>query len=515
MSDSKDKTGRRPGGEKPPGFLFRAFAPLLTVGLSACAVGPNFHPPAPPKVALTPEKLPAMTVAAGGVAQQYRSGADISGDWWTLYHSPELNALIKAGLEHSPTLAASQQTLIEAEETVRAEQGGLLPSLSGSYQATREQVSPAELASFGAGSQASTTSIAPFTLYNADLNVSYSPDVFGGVRRQIESDAAQADYQRDELEAAYLTLTSNIVTSAIGEASLLAQIDATNKVIAAEQQELSILTTQMKLGGVAQAQVLQQQATLASTEATLPPLQAQLAQTRNQLAVYVGAFPGDFHEADFTLAGLTLPQDLPVSLPSAVVAQRPDIQAASAQLHTATANLGIADANLLPQFTLSAQLGHEALTSGTLFTPQTLVWSLVAGVTQPLFEGGTLTARRKAALAALRVAGAQYQETVLSAFQNVADALQVLQYDALTLAAAQEAEDAAASSLAVTTAQYKLGGQPFTAVLTAQTTYQNAAIAEVKAAASRLSDTAALYQALGGGWWHREDVAGSCCGIIP
>ena len=497
------------------GFLPRAGVPLLTVGLSACAVGPNFHQPKPPDVALTPEKLPTATVAADGVAQRYLSGADISGDWWTLFHSPELNALIDAALAHNPTLQESQQTLVEAEETVRAEQGGLLPSISGGFQAEREKVSSAELASFGVAGAASTTNIAPFTLYNADLNISYAPDVFGGLRRQIESDAAQADYERDELEASYLTLTSNIVTASITQASLRAQIDATNKVIAAERQVLAIRTTQAGLGGAAQAQVLQEQATLDAAEATLPPLQSQLAQTRNELAVYVGTFPGDFHEADFTLADLTLPQDLPVSLPSAIVAQRPDIQAAAAQLHEASAHLGVATANMLPQISLSAQIGHEALSSGALFTPQTLVWSLVVGVTQPLFEGGTLTTRRKAALAALRAAGAQYQSTVLSAFQNVADALQVLQYDATTLAAAQAAEDAAASSLAVTEAQYKLGGQPFTAVLNAQVTYQNAAINEVKAAAARLTDMAALYQAMGGGWWHREDVAARCCGIMP
>ncbi len=501
---------------KPTGFLLRVCAPLLTAGLSACAVGPDFHQPRPPAVALTPVTLPAATVAVDGKVQVFHVGADLSGDWWSLYHSTELNALINAAFAHNPTLQASQQTLIEAEETVRAEQGGLFPSLSAGFQATREKVSSAEFASFGAtGPTATAETIPPFTLYNADLNISYAPDVFGLVRRQIESAAAQADYQRDELEAAYLTLTSNIVTASIGEASLRAQIEATDKVIAAERQELSILTTQVGLGGAAQAQVLQEQATLAAAEATLPPLQSQLAQMRDELAVYVGAFPGDFHEADFTLAALTLPPDLPVSLPSAIVAQRPDIQAAAAQLHTASANLGVADANLLPQFTLTAQLGREALSGGTLFTPQSLVWSLVAGATQPLFEGGTLTARRKAALAALRAAGAQYQATVLAAFQNVADALQILQYDAMTLAAAQAAEDAAANSLAVTTAQYKLGGQPFTAVLTAQTTYQNAAIAEVKAAAARLADSAALYQALGGGWWHRQDVASSCCGIIP
>jgi NodT family efflux transporter outer membrane factor (OMF) lipoprotein len=500
---------------KPTGFLLRACASLLTACLSACAVGPDFHQPRPPAVALTPSHLPVATLVADGKAQHFHIGADIAGDWWSLYHSTELNALIDTALAHNPSLQASQHTLIQAEETVRAQQGGLFPSLSAGFQVSREKVSAAQFASFGATNQATTADIPPFTLYNTDLTVSYAPDVFGGVRRQIESAAAQADYQRDELEAAYLTLTSNIVTAAVTEASLRAQIDATNKVIDAERRVLAILTTQVGLGGAAQAQVLQEQATLFAAEATLPPLQSQLAQTRNQLATYVGTFPGAFHEADFTLADLTLPQDLPVSLPSAIVAQRPDIQAAAAQLHTASANLGIATANLLPQFTLSAQIGHEALSSGTLFTPQTLLWSLVAGVTQPLFEGGTLTAQRKASLAALRAAGSQYQATVLSAFQNVADALQILQYDAMTLAASQAAETAAADSLAVTEAQYQLGAQPFTAVLTAQTTYQNAAIAEVRAAAARLADTAALYQALGGGWWHRQDVASACCGIIP
>ena len=234
--------------------------------------------------------------------------------------------------------------------------------------------------------------------------------MFGGVRRQIESLAAQAEYQRDELEAAYLTLTANIVTTAITEASLRAQIEATHKVIAAEQQELAILTTQVSLGGVAQAHVLKEQATLAASEATLPPLQSELAQTRNQLAAYVGAFPGNFHEADFALDALALPQNLPVSLPSAIVAQRPDIQAAAAQLHAATANLGVADANMLPQFSLSAQFGQEALDTGTLFTPQTSGLEPGRPALRSRFSrAARCRPRRKAALAALRAAGAQYQ----------------------------------------------------------------------------------------------------------
>jgi NodT family efflux transporter outer membrane factor (OMF) lipoprotein len=503
---------------KPTGFLFRSVSQAALLAAASCAVGPNYHAPAPPAPASI--TLPAQTEAASGEAQIFVSGADIFGDWWRLFHSPELNSLIDASLAHNPTLQASQQTLIEAQENVRAEQGSFLPSLSGSFQAERERVSSASSASFGAGASAANNigTVPPFALYNATLSVSYNPDVFGGVRRQVESLQAQSDYQRYELEAAYLSLTANIVTAAVTEASLNGQIQATMQIIAAEQKQLDILNRQFALGGVARANIISEQATLASTEAALPPLQSQLAQIRNQLADYVGTFPADFHEADFTLADLNLPQSLPASLPSALVSQRPDIAAAAAQLHQASANVGVATANMLPQISLSADVGHNALTTASLFTPQTLVWSLVAGITQPIFEGGTLDARRKSAIAAFRAAGAQYQATVLSAFQNVADALQILQFDAQTLNAADLAATASASSLAVTQSQYQLGGQPFTAVLTAQANYQNAVINQVKAQAARLSDTAALFQALGGGWWHRADVspaAAQCCGIIP
>ncbi|MBU6448598.1 MAG: efflux transporter outer membrane subunit [Rhodospirillales bacterium] len=499
---------------KPLGFRNGVCLAALSFVLAGCAVGPDYHHPAAPNVTLTPQPLPSSTVKAGRLAQNFVPGADIPGDWWHLFQSPQLDALIAGAFENNPNLAAAQDTLLEAEQNVRAAQGSLLPTLSGSFGVQRDKGSGAGLAAFGNGS-AGETSLPAYTLYNASLSVSYSLDVFGGERRQIENIEAQSEYQRWELEAAYLTLTSNIVTAAVNEASLNAQIQATQALIADEQQLLSILQTQASLGGVAQAQVLQQQATLAQQEAALPPLESQLAQAQNQLAAYAGQFPGNFHLRSFTLDDLALPQDIPISLPSAIVAQRPDIAAAAAQLHEASANVGVADANLLPQIKLTAEVGHESLTPDTLFTPQTLLWNMVAGITQPIFEGGQLLAQRKAAIAALRVAGAQYQSTVISAFQNVADALAALQYDAQTLAAAEEAETAAAQSLTVTQAQYKLGGQPFSSVLTAEVTYQNALVAKVKARAARLSDTAALYQALGGGWWHRQDVTVQCCGMIP
>jgi NodT family efflux transporter outer membrane factor (OMF) lipoprotein len=505
---------------KPTGFRRRLAALTVPLMASACAVGPNYHQPAAPALpSYTPDPLPPKTVAADGEAQTFVFGADISGQWWTLFHSAELNRLIDTGLANNPTLEASQQTLIEAEENERAEQGAFFPSLSGSFQGERTRISSAELASAGdtGAASAGSVTVPPFALYNATLSVSYSPDVFGGIRRQVESLQAQTDYEQFELEAAYLTLTANIVTAAVTEASYRAQIDATNQIIAADQRQLAILNTQVSLGGVPKANLLSERASLETEQATLPPLESALAQTRNELADYVGAFPPNFHEADFTLASLHLPGDLPVSLPSDLVNQRPDIQAAAAQLHEASAAVGVATANMLPQISLTADVGHEALNTATLFTPQTLMWSLVGGITQPIFEGGELDAKRKASIAALRASGAQYQATVLSAFQNVANALQALQYDAATLQAAQLAEQEAGKSLAVTQDQYQLGGQPFTAVLTAQATYQNDVIARVRAQAARLTDTAALFQALGGGWWHRNDLAPgaqNCCDVF-
>jgi len=504
---------------KPTGFRLTGIWVAVPLLLSGCAVGPNYHQPAAPAVpGYTAAALPASTQAVDGQAQNFVSGADISGEWWTMYHSPELNGLIDTALANSPTLQAAQQTLIQAEETERAQTGTLLPTLSGSFNDTRSRISSAELESSGQLPSGSDFTVAPYTLYNASLSVSYALDLWGGGRREVESLAAQSEYERYELEAAYLTLTANIVTAAVTEASYHAQIDATEKIIAAEQKQLDILNTQFSLGGVPKANLLSEQATLSSAQASLPPLQAALANERNQLADYVGTFPADFKVDDFTLDSLHLPDNLPVSLPSALVNQRPDIQAAAAQLHEATATVGVQTAAMLPQITLTADVGHEGLNTASLFTPQNLLWSLAAGATQPIFEGGELDAKRLAAVAALKSSAAQYQSTVLTAFQNVADALQNLQYDADTLQSAELAEQSSAKSLAVTQDQVQLGAQPFTAELTAQTSYQNAVIARVKAQAARLSDTAALFQALGGGWWHREDVAPpaeNCCGILP
>jgi NodT family efflux transporter outer membrane factor (OMF) lipoprotein len=426
---------------------------------------------------------------------------DIPGQWWTLFQSAELNQLIERALKNNPTLQAAQASLRQANENVAAQRGALFPSISANYQAQRARASAAE---FGLP-QISSGYL--YTLNSASVNVSYTLDAFGGVRREIEAMQAQADYARFALEASYLTLTANVVTATIAEASLRAQIAAIEDIVRAQQMQLDITQLRVHAGGASRADVLLQQATLQATLATLPPLRTQLAQQRNLLSTYVGSLPADYAGAEFDLDSLSLPTDLPVSLPSKFVEQRPDVRQYSALLHQATAQIGVATANLLPQLTLTGNYGGDAVKFADMFSPASIVWSLAGSVTQPIFKGGQLVHQRRAAVAAAQEAAANYKATVLVAFQNVSDSLYALQGDADALAAETTAERSAAGSLELVQAQYKAGGASFLQVLAAEQTYQSAAVALVKSRAQRYADTAALFQALGGGWWNRADVA--------
>jgi NodT family efflux transporter outer membrane factor (OMF) lipoprotein len=482
------------------------------LALSACAVGPNFKaPPAPPTAGFAPPGSVATETASapipGGEAQRFVDGLDIPGQWWTLFKSPELNALIERGLAHSPTLDAAQAALREAYETTAAERGSYYPSVSGQYQAEREKSSGA---AFGLPQVGSLL----YTLNSASVNVSYTLDAFGGIRRQVESLQAQADYERFALEASYLSLTANIVTAAVTEASLRAQITATEDIARSQQAQLDITRRRVTAGGASQTDVLSQLATLQNTLASLPALKSQLAQERNQLAAYVGDFPADYQGAQFTLDSLTLPGDLPVSLPSKLVEQRPDVRQYAELLHQATAQIGVATANMLPQLTLSGSFGGTAGKFSDIFGSSANVWSLVGGITQPLFKGGQLNHQRRAAVAAAQEAAANYQSTVITAFQNVSNTLYALQGDADALAAETTAERTAAQSLQLVQAQFRSGAASHLQVLTAEQSYQTALVSLVKARAQRYADTAALFQALGGGWWNRTDLAASssdCC----
>ena len=492
--------------------IIRAAA-LATV-LAGCAVGPDFHPLQPPaSTRFTEAALPDHTVAAatdGGSAQRLTPDRDIQGAWWELFHSPQIAALVTRALKANPDVAAAQATLRQARETMRAEQGALFPQVSASGEFQRQRES---LAGFGFGSGSST-----FSLYTGALNVSYTLDAFGGIRRQIEQLNAEAEYQRFELEATDLTLVANLINAAITEASLQEQIDTTHDIIRADTDALNLTRQRFELGGVSQVDVLQQQSLLDSQVATLPGLRKQLQQTRNQLAVYLGGRPEQYATPTLDLATLTLPADLPVSLPSRLVEQRPDIRAYEALLHSATASVGVATANMLPQISLTGSYGRDGIDPSSLFTPAGIVWSIAASIAQPIFEGGTLSARRRAAQAALDVAAAQYSSTVNTAFQNVANALVAVERDAETLQASLAAQRTSAASLAVARSQYSAGAGTYLNVLTSEQTDFSSRLNLITARAARFTDTVALFQALGGGWWHRADVdpkVAQCCGVLP
>ena len=486
----------------------RPFISLKTIFLSlalaaGCAVGPDFQRPTAPAVkGYTPQPLPAQTTSVevkGGEAQRFVHDLDIPGQWWTLFHSNALNELIEQALKANPDLESAKAALRVALETLYAQQGAFFPSVEVNYIPSRQKTAGV-LASLLANNNYI------FSLHTAQVAVYYAPDVFGGLRRQVESLRAQADSQRFQLEAAYLTLTSNVGAAVIQEAALRGQIAATKQIIEIQRQTLGLLKRQFELGQVAVLDVAAQEAALAQNEAALPPLEKQLAQQRDLLSRLAGRFPCEAITAKFELSSLQLPQDLPVSLPSKLVEQRPDVRSAEEQLHSASAEIGVAIANRLPNITLSANLGSTATAINQLFAGGTGFWSLAGLITQPIFQGGTLLHRQRAAEAAYDQAAAQYRSTVLTAFQNVADTLHAIQSDAEAVKAATAAERAAAKSLSIARHRLELGDISYLGLLNAEQTYQQAEIALVQAQANRYADTVALFQALGGGWWNRSDA---------
>jgi NodT family efflux transporter outer membrane factor (OMF) lipoprotein len=440
----------------------------------------------------------ASAAVAAGAAQHFVPGGDIAADWWRLFHSEPLNTLVEQALLANPTLPAAQAALRQALENVAAQRGSYYPSVSAGFDASRNLTPTRAL------SPASASGNPYYSLITPQLSVSFVPDVFGANSRAVESLQAQADDQRFMLEATRLTLTSNVVAGAIQEASLRGQIKVTEDIVHVESDLLTILNKQQSLGQTAGADVAAQEATLAQAQQLLPPLQKQLAQQRDALTELAGRFPSEEIAQTFDLASLQLPVDLPLSLPSDLVRQRPDVLQAEANLHAASANIGQAVAARLPQIILTAQAGNSANSVATLFTPGTNFWTLAGGVTTPVFEGFALMHKQRAAQAAFDQAAAQYRSTVLMAFQNVADSLRALQSDADGLRAAAASERAAARSLDIVRTQLQLGQVAYLALLNAENTDAQTRLALVQAQALRLADTAALFQALGGGWWHRS-----------
>jgi NodT family efflux transporter outer membrane factor (OMF) lipoprotein len=472
--------------------------------MTGCAVGPDFKPPHAPEVSdYTASPLPAAVTATdvpGGDPQRFTRGSDISADWWTLFHSASLNQLIADSLANNHDLKAAQAALSVARENVLAQRGVYFPSVTASFDATRqkqsEQIAPAL-----------NSNAFLYNLFTPQVSVSYVPDVFGLNRRTVESLQAQAEEARFQMLATYTTLTANVVVAAVQAASLRMQVEATRQLIDINSKMLHILQYQLDKGYANRLDVAAQESQLAQVEATLPPLLKQSEQQGDLLAVLCGRFPSQATAETFDLSSLQLPQDLPVSLPSDLVAQRPDVLQAEANLHDASAKIGIATANRLPNFVLTANAGSSAAAINQLFNSGTGFWGLGATATAPLFQGGTLLHQERAAKAAYVQAAEQYRSTVLTAFQNVADTLTALEQDGDALKSAASAATAAKVTLDLAERQLQDGYASYQTLLSAEQAYQQGRINLVQAQANRFADTAALFQALGGGWWHGQNLA--------
>jgi NodT family efflux transporter outer membrane factor (OMF) lipoprotein len=493
-----------------------AAAGTAAVVLAACAVGPNFHnPTAPAGAGYTTAALPKGTASAnivGGEAQRFVFGQDVPFKWWEAFGSPALDALVEQAMKANPTIPAAQAALRQAQEIVYAQRGYFFPSVAADYAFERQQISGNVASSAAIGLQGNGQNVVPsgpvqpliYNYHTAQLTVGFTPDVFGANRRRVESLQAQAQMQRFELEATYVTLASNVVAAAIQEASIRAQIAATQEIIDYNRKSLDILLDKYRQGYAMRIDVAAQEAQLAQARALLPPLEKQLEQTRDLLRVLAGKLPNQELAQRFDLASLRLPQDLPLSLPSKIIEQRPDVRAAEEQLRSANAQVGVAISAMLPQFSITGAVGGGATEFGWMFANGGPFWNLIAGVSQPIFAGGTLLHTKRAASQALVEAAAQYQETVLGAYQNVADTLHAIVSDADELAEAVAAERAAKVTLGLTQEQMRDGFVDYLSDLAAEIAYQQALLTLVQAQSTRFGDTAALYQALGGGWWNRR-----------
>ena len=503
--------------------LFAAAA-LLTSCEHIPSVGHDFKKPEAPKVnGYTPTPLAPETAsttnALYGEAQRFISGNDIQFDWWKAFQCPQLNTLVEKSLRRNGTITAAWAALRQAQEQVYAQQGAYYPTLDGSYTITRQQVAGNVANTSAPGFQANGSSIFPYqaptppynsevtwTMHLAQLAVGYTPDIFGLNRRTVESLVAQTAMQHFELDAAFTTLAGTVVGAAIQEASTRSQIEATTNIINANIKMLEALRNQRREGYACDLDVEAQEVALAQVEQTLPPLQVQLEQTRDLIRALVDNLPSQDVEETFKFASMHLPQDLPVSLPSYIIRQRPDVRAAEENMRSANALFGVAIANRLPQFTITGGMSATAETFSQMFDYGAGGWSIVGNVTQPIFEGFTLLHRQRAANQALVQAAAQYRTTVVAAYQNVADILHALVSDADALKAAAKTERASKHLLDLATTQFQDGYASYLALLSAEQAYEQAVLSVAQAQANRFSDTASLFEALGGGWWNCAEL---------
>jgi NodT family efflux transporter outer membrane factor (OMF) lipoprotein len=491
------------------GFVLRSSFLGLSALLSACEVGPDFKVPLSPEIStFTADRLQASN-SADGKAQRFAVGRDLPAEYWRLFHSPALNSLVARALKDNPNIDAARAAIRVAQANTYAQVGIMFPQISGDYlgQGGKVATTPS-----GAEGGVAAPVVGPggsnpsyYSLHTAQLAVSFVPDVWGGNMRQIENLEAVRDNQRFMNEATFLTLTSNIALGAIQEASLRAQIDVTERLIVTSREILDKIRLQKDQGQLTGLDVASQEALVAQTEAALPPLRKALAVQRDALTVLSGHLPGEGLPERFEFSRLKLPLILPVSLPSRLVAQRPDVRAAEENMRAASALIGAAIADRLPQFSLTGNIGRSG-TFSNLFSnnPAFYFYTGLANASQVVFDGFTLQQKQRAAEAGFDQAAAQYRLAVLTAFQDVADSLYGIKHDTIGLDKALLAQTATEKALQLTRLQLSGGLIPITQVLAAQTNYLQAELTVVQAQTNRLSDTVALFQSLGGGWWNRE-----------
>ncbi len=496
----------RPAEPAPGVAVTSRCAPFMVISLALAAagcatVGPNFEEPqspSPTRYASPGERsLSGADAVSKGSEQTQVIGGRVRGDWWTLFRSSDLDQLVAQAIAGSPTLESAGARLRASEEEVRASTGALYPQVSVGAGFAREKESAAAF-----GLKPNVAPLPPnFNLLQVGPTVSYDLDLFGGTRRRIEQKVALADLRSDELDAAYITLTGNTVSQAIQLASVRAQLKAANGILEIDRQTLELVRKERDVGTAPDSDVVVAETQLATDKTLLPVLEQQLSVAKHALAVLAGLAPGDWSPPDFNLETLTLPGELPVSLPSELVHQRPDIRAAEAQLHAASAQIGIATAQLYPTITLSAGITAYSLNGSSLFNPSNLLWSTAAGLVQPVFDGGARRAERRAALADFKAAAADYRQTVLQAFGQVGDVLEALTHDADLLAAQQDALESAAKSVRLQRDNYTKGGAGILNLLDAQRQYQQASLGYARVQAQRYQDSVQLLVAMGGGWW--------------
>jgi NodT family efflux transporter outer membrane factor (OMF) lipoprotein len=468
----------------------RALMASCVLSVGGCAAGPDFARPAPPPAArYTAETLRGEGASADDQVQHIALGQNVEGAWWTLFRSNAIDELVTQAVDHNRTLAASMATLAQAQELALARAGSQYPQVALTGGAGRQQYGKEFLGPLG---------IPPFTYFAVGPTVSYALDYTGGVARSVEQQYALAEVQRHQLDAAYLTVTGQAVMQTLTIASVRAQIATIETILAQDRDNLRLVQTAFDNGSVAREDVVSAQSQIANDMTLLPPLRQELAKARHALSVVLGRAPANGLPDDVDLAQITLPLQVPVSLPSELAHRRPDILAAEARLHAATSAVGVAQSNLYPKIQLTASVGQQSLKADQIFDRASNAWSIIAGFTAPIFDGGTLRAEKRAAVDAMRASAATYEQTVLEAFGQVADLLEGLDHDAEQLNAQDHAQQAAQSSLDLARISYKEGNAGVLQVLDAERSYQQARLGYVRAVAQRYLDTVQLFLALGG-----------------